>query len=123
MGIDRKQRASLALTLNFIALMFSITAFGSSYWCEGIRKVAKPFCKGTPKERKEHCIRFNSSDLNDSSVVQYTWETGDDKYIERRFHAGIWSSCEENINEEVLKEKTIKVRIKLATRRALSIAA
>ncbi|XP_025902787.1 germ cell-specific gene 1-like protein 2 [Nothoprocta perdicaria] len=73
-----------------------LSAFSSSYWCEGVRKVAKPFCAGQSKEK--HCIRFNSPDANNSNAVQYIWETGDDKFIDRKFHAGIWYSCEENIN-------------------------
>uniref|UniRef100_A0A452GWH2 Germ cell-specific gene 1-like protein n=1 Tax=Gopherus agassizii TaxID=38772 RepID=A0A452GWH2_9SAUR len=98
MGMDRRQRASAALSLSFLSLIFSITAFSSSYWCEGTRKVAKPFC--TDQEKGTHCIRFNSSDLNNSNAVQYIWETGDDKFIDRKFHAGIWYSCEEIINGE-----------------------
>ncbi|XP_034960503.1 germ cell-specific gene 1-like protein 2 [Zootoca vivipara] len=94
MGVDRRQRASAALSLSCLSLTFSITAFSSSYWCEGTRKVAKPMCNelrgGT------HCIRFNTSGSpNDSNVVQYIWETGDDKFVDRKFHAGIWYSCEE----------------------------
>lgn len=96
MGVDRRQRASAALSLGFLSLIFSITAFSSSYWCEGTQKVAKPFCSelagGT------HCIGINSPGGNDSSVVKYIWETGDDKFVDRKFHAGIWHSCEEMIS-------------------------
>ncbi|NWU88983.1 GSG1L protein, partial [Upupa epops] len=95
--VDRWQRASAAFSLSFLSLVFSITAFGSSYWCEGTRKVAKPFCTG--QSNGDHCIRFNSPDANDSNAVQYIWETGDDKFVERKFHAGIWYSCEEIVNE------------------------
>ncbi|KAK1162192.1 germ cell-specific gene 1-like protein isoform X1 [Acipenser oxyrinchus oxyrinchus] len=98
MGIDRRQRASLALTLNFIAVVFSVSALSTSYWCEGTRKVVKPFCKGPVKLRQSYCIMFNSSNINDSRLVQYIWETGDDKFLMRRFHTGIWLSCEENVN-------------------------
>ncbi|XP_053155945.1 germ cell-specific gene 1-like protein 2 [Hemicordylus capensis] len=96
MGVHRRQRASAALSLSVLSLIFSITAFSSSYWCEGTRKVAKPFCNGL--RGGTHCIRFNSSGANDSNVVQYIWETGDDKFVDRKFHAGIWYSCEEIIN-------------------------
>ncbi|XP_077183757.1 germ cell-specific gene 1-like protein 2 isoform X2 [Paroedura picta] len=98
MGVDRRQRASAALSLSCVSLIFSITAFSSSYWCEGTRKVAKPFC--SELRGGTHCIRFNSSGANDSSVVQYVWETGDDKFVDRKFHAGIWYSCEEILNGE-----------------------
>lgn len=94
---DRWQRASAAFSLSFLSLVFSITAFSSSYWCEGTRKVAKPFCTG--QNKGDHCIRFNSHDANNSNAVQYIWETGDDKFVDRKFHAGIWYSCEEIINE------------------------
>uniref|UniRef100_A0A8C3K0X8 Germ cell-specific gene 1-like protein n=1 Tax=Calidris pygmaea TaxID=425635 RepID=A0A8C3K0X8_9CHAR len=94
----RFTRSSAAFSLSFLSLVFSITAFSSSYWCEGTRKVAKPFCTGQSKG--DHCIRFNSPDANNSNAVQYIWETGDDKFVERKFHAGIWYSCEEVINEE-----------------------
>uniref|UniRef100_A0A8C9G516 Germ cell-specific gene 1-like protein n=1 Tax=Pavo cristatus TaxID=9049 RepID=A0A8C9G516_PAVCR len=97
-GTDRQQRASAAFFLSFLSLVFSITAFSSNYWCEGTRKVAKPFCIGQAKG--DHCIRFNSPDANNSNAVQYIWETGDDKFVDRRFHAGIWYSCEEIINGE-----------------------
>ncbi|XP_075435709.1 germ cell-specific gene 1-like protein 2 isoform X2 [Ascaphus truei] len=99
-GMDRRRRATVALTLNFLSLLFSITAFSSSYWCQGTRKVPKPFCTGKAGEKQAYCITFNNSDSNDSNVVQYTWETGDDKFIERYFHAGIWYSCEETISGE-----------------------
>ncbi|XP_060108583.1 germ cell-specific gene 1-like protein 2 [Heteronotia binoei] len=98
MGVDRQQRASAALSLSFLSLIFSITAFSSSYWCEGTRKVAKPFC--SELQGGSHCIRFNSSGANDSSMVQYVWETGDDKFVDRKFHAGIWYSCEEILSGE-----------------------
>ncbi|XP_048870383.1 germ cell-specific gene 1-like protein isoform X2 [Brienomyrus brachyistius] len=98
MGIDRRRRASLALTLNFLALLFAVSALTTSYWCEGTRKVVKPFCKGPVALKQSFCIRFNSSNLNDSRLVQYIWETGEDKFLMRKFHTGIWFSCEQNVN-------------------------
>lgn len=98
MGMDRRRRASLALTLNFIALLFAVSALTSSYWCEGTRKVVKPFCTGPVTTKQTYCIRFNSSNLNDTRLVQYIWETGEDKFVMRKFHSGIWFSCEQNVN-------------------------
>ncbi|XP_035257370.1 germ cell-specific gene 1-like protein isoform X2 [Anguilla anguilla] len=98
MGIDRRRRASLALTLNFIALLFAVSALTTSYWCEGTRKVVKPFCTGPITLKQPFCIRYNSSNLNDSRLVQYIWETGEDKFLIRKFHTGIWYSCEQNVN-------------------------
>ncbi|XP_077113963.1 germ cell-specific gene 1-like protein 2 isoform X2 [Ranitomeya variabilis] len=95
--MERRRRAGIALTLTALSLLFSVTAFCSSYWCQGVRKVPKPFCSGGARD---NCIRYNNSDSNSSSgaAVHYSWETGDDKFIERRFHAGIWYSCEENVS-------------------------
>uniref|UniRef100_A0A3B5KYA2 Germ cell-specific gene 1-like protein n=1 Tax=Xiphophorus couchianus TaxID=32473 RepID=A0A3B5KYA2_9TELE len=98
MGIDRRRRASLALTLNFLALLLAVSALTTSYWCEGTRKVVKPFCTGLVTTRQAFCIMFNSSNINDTRLVQYIWETGEDKYVMRKFHTGIWFSCEQNIN-------------------------
>lgn len=98
MGIDRRQRASLALTLNFLALFLAVSALTTSYWCEGTRKVAKPFCSGPTTTKQSFCIRYNNSHINDTRLVQYIWETGEDKYLIRKFHTGIWLSCEQNVN-------------------------
>lgn len=98
MGIDRRRRASLALTLNFVALFLAMSALTTSYWCEGTRKVVKPFCTGPAIAKQSFCIGYNSSSVNDTRTVQYIWETGEDKYVMRKFHTGIWFSCEQNIN-------------------------
>uniref|UniRef100_A0A3Q2DQ33 Gsg1-like 2a n=1 Tax=Cyprinodon variegatus TaxID=28743 RepID=A0A3Q2DQ33_CYPVA len=95
MRLERGRRASLAITLNFVALAFAVSAVTTSYWCEGTRKVPKPFCSGPPMKMKQwYCIRFNSSNLNDSRQVQYIFETGEEKFIMRKFHTGIFFSCE-----------------------------
>ncbi|CDQ90089.1 unnamed protein product [Oncorhynchus mykiss] len=105
-GIDRRRRVSLAITLNFLALILAVVALTTSYWCEGTRKVAKPFCTGpVTTTRQSFCIRFNSSNINDSRLVQYIWETGEDKYLMRKFHTGIWFSCEENVNMTGKRDK------------------
>ncbi|XP_036408172.1 germ cell-specific gene 1-like protein [Megalops cyprinoides] len=98
MKTARRPRAYLALTLNLVALTFAVSAVTTSYWCEGTRKVVKPFCTGPVSPKQTYCIRFNSSNLNDSRLVQYIWETGEDKFIMRKFHTGIWVSCEQSIN-------------------------
>ncbi|KAM4535384.1 germ cell-specific gene 1-like protein [Fundulus diaphanus] len=99
MRLERGRRASLAITLNFVALAFALSAVTTSYWCEGTRKVAKPFCSGPPVKMKQwYCIRFNSSNLNDSRQVQYIFETGEEKFILRKFHTGIFLSCEQAVD-------------------------
>lgn len=112
MGMDRRRRGSLALTLNFLALMLAICALTTSYWCEGTRKVAKPFCTEPVTGKHTHCIRYNSSNLTDSRRVQYMWETGEDKFVLRKFHTGIWFSCEQNVDlvgKDVLPIKQLRV--------------
>lgn len=98
--MERRRRASLALALNLAALLLAACALSTSYWCAGSRKVLKPFCTGPPPltHRHTHCIRYNSSSANDSRQVQYVWETGEDKFVLRKFHSGIWLSCEQNMD-------------------------
>ncbi|XP_073435861.1 germ cell-specific gene 1-like protein 2 [Dendrobates tinctorius] len=91
--MERRRRAGVALTLTALSLLFSVTAFCSSHWCQGVRKVPKPECGGGARE--EDCTR---SDHSNSSSGHYSWETGDDKFLHRRFHAGIWYSCEETVS-------------------------
>lgn len=98
MGIQRAQRASLALTLNYVAFALAVSAVTTSYWCEGTRKVVKPFCMGPVKVKQTYCIRFNSSNINDTRLVQYIYETGEEKFLMRKFHAGIWFSCEQTMD-------------------------
>lgn len=96
MRLEHGRRASLALTLNFVAFAFALSAVTTSYWCEGTRKVAKPFCTGPPVKVKQwFCIRFNSSNVNDTRLVQYIFETGEEKFLLRKFHTGIFFSCEQ----------------------------
>lgn len=106
MRLGRGRRASLAITLNFVAFAFALSAVTTSYWCEGTRKVAKPFCTGPPmKVKQSFCIRFNSTNLNDTRLVQYIFETGEEKFLMRKFHTGIFFSCEQaaDMNGEVMR--------------------
>ena len=97
--MDRaQQQRVLALLPICLALAFSLTALGSSHWCEGTRRVAKPPCQDHAGGL--HCIHFSGgsgdSRTDESQAVQYIWEIGDDKFIQRRFHVGLWQSCEES---------------------------
>uniref|UniRef100_A0A4W6C9E9 Germ cell-specific gene 1-like protein n=1 Tax=Lates calcarifer TaxID=8187 RepID=A0A4W6C9E9_LATCA len=86
----------LSVGLNFFALFFSITAFITTYWCVGTQRVPKPKCS---KLRTHQCIDYGVNETDPNKVV-YSWETGDDRFLFRQFHTGIWSSCEENIHDE-----------------------
>ncbi|XP_076839451.1 germ cell-specific gene 1-like protein [Brachyhypopomus gauderio] len=96
MKTTRKCRALLSVGLNLSALLFSTTAFITTYWCEGTQRVPKPTCS---TGRTHNCIDYGLNET-DPSKVHYSWETGDDRFIFRRFHTGIWYSCEENIHGE-----------------------
>lgn len=99
--VGARQKQVLTLLPTCLALAFSLVAVGSSYWCEGTRKVAKPLCLDQPGG--PHCSHLSGGHDSDgrrdtgSQVVQYIWETGDDKFIQCRFHVGLWQSCEENL--------------------------
>ncbi|KAM9393622.1 LOW QUALITY PROTEIN: germ cell-specific gene 1-like protein [Pholidichthys leucotaenia] len=95
MKTTRKCRAMLSVGLNLVALFFSTTAFITTYWCEGTQRVPKPNCS---KTRHHNCIDYGVNET-DQNKVHYSWETGDDRFLFRRFHTGIWYSCEENIHE------------------------
>ncbi|XP_066484539.1 germ cell-specific gene 1-like protein [Tiliqua scincoides] len=102
--LSRRARSMLSLGLNSLALCFSVSAFCTSYWCEGTHKVVKPPCLSAVK--KGNCVPVNSNETMDGNVtmdphvVQYIWETGEDKYAFRYFHTGFWLSCEEHHGEE-----------------------
>ncbi|CAO2643656.1 Germ cell-specific gene 1-like protein 2 [Lemmus lemmus] len=85
-----------------LALAFSLTAMGSSYWCEGIRRMTKPLCQdplgGLNCIQVSQASNSTGSEHDDSQTVQYIWETGDDKFILLGFHAGLWQSCEESLD-------------------------
>ncbi|KAF7216402.1 germ cell-specific gene 1-like protein isoform X3 [Nothobranchius furzeri] len=91
-----KTRTLLSLSLNFFALFFAITAFMTTYWCVGTQRVPKPKCS---KLRTHQCIDYGVNETDPNKVV-YSWETGDDRFLFRQFHTGIWFSCEENIHDE-----------------------
>uniref|UniRef100_A0A8C7FHT5 Germ cell associated 1 n=1 Tax=Oncorhynchus kisutch TaxID=8019 RepID=A0A8C7FHT5_ONCKI len=69
----------------------------SSYWCEGSQKVPKPLCSANKLTK---CIPVPGVSHNSTSI-QFSWETGDDRFVFSAFHAGMWMSCEENIYTDV----------------------
>ncbi|KAF7686527.1 hypothetical protein HF521_015889 [Silurus meridionalis] len=81
-----------SLILSFISLL-------ASNWCSGVQKVPKPLCSPL---RHRTCT---PSDLFTNGSTQFTWETGDDRFIFPTFHAGIWSCCEENIHKDEWGQK------------------
>ncbi|KAH1180670.1 germ cell-specific gene 1-like protein [Mauremys mutica] len=105
--LSRKTRSLLALALNSLALCFAVSAFATSYWCEGTHKVVKPPCLSAI--RQGNCVPVGANETEagnatlDPNVVQYIWETGEDKYAFRYFHTGFWLSCEEHHGAEICR--------------------
>ncbi|XP_048377313.1 germ cell-specific gene 1-like protein [Stegostoma tigrinum] len=97
MGCLCIKRDTVSAVLNALAVGLSAVALSSTYWCVGTQRVPKPTCTNL---RVTGCtlpldveMDFNSSTRH----TQYNWEMGDDRFIFRSFHTGIWISCEENI--------------------------
>ncbi|XP_060050383.1 germ cell-specific gene 1 protein isoform X1 [Erinaceus europaeus] len=96
------QRTFLSATLNLLSLGLSATCLLSNYWFVGTQKVPKPLCgKGLAAQCFGVSVPLDGSTPNTSSpeVVQYSWETGDDRFSFRAFHSGMWLSCEEVMEE------------------------
>lgn len=71
-NMSRRNRSLLSLSLTSLALTLSVSAFCTSYWCEGTHKVVKPLCLSPVKMK--NCGQNNSQ--------PYT--TGEDrKYVNK----------------------------------------
>uniref|UniRef100_A0A3B4AWF3 Germ cell associated 1 n=1 Tax=Periophthalmus magnuspinnatus TaxID=409849 RepID=A0A3B4AWF3_9GOBI len=94
----RSPRLSFLQTL--VSLFLGTLALLSSYWCVGKQKVPKPLCSPT---KHSNCIPVPG--LTDDSNVQFSWETGDDRFVFPVFHTGLFMTCEENIYTDEWEEK------------------
>ncbi|CAG5888818.1 unnamed protein product [Menidia menidia] len=133
--MSRRNRSLLSLALTSLALTLSVSAFCTSYWCEGTHKVVKPICLSPVKMK--NCGKNNSQPYTTeaptvdprapvsnvtltpqqkeelarikkkqlANAVQYIWETGEDKYMLRYFHTGFWLSCEKHNEGDDQEEK------------------
>ncbi|XP_056154715.1 germ cell-specific gene 1-like protein [Lampris incognitus] len=133
--MSRRNRSLLSLSLTSLALSLSVSAFCTSYWCEGTHKVVKPLCLSPVKMK--NCGQNNSQPYTTetptpdpkappsnvtlsplqkeelarirrkqmANAVQYIWETGEDKYMLRYFHTGFWLSCEKHNEGDDQEEK------------------
>uniref|UniRef100_A0A2I3SRR6 Germ cell associated 1 n=1 Tax=Pan troglodytes TaxID=9598 RepID=A0A2I3SRR6_PANTR len=98
------QRTLLSAILSMLSLSFSTTSLLSNYWFVGTQKVPKPLCeKGLAAKCFDMPVSLDG-DTNTSTqeVVQYNWETGDDRFSFRSFRSGMWLSCEETVEEPAL---------------------
>ncbi|XP_037363280.1 germ cell-specific gene 1-like protein isoform X1 [Talpa occidentalis] len=108
MKTSRRGRALLAVALNLLALLFATTAFLTTHWCQGTQRVPKPGCgQGGPA----NCPNSGANATANGTAAPpaaaagssppggalYSWETGDDRFLLRNFHTGIWYSCEEEL--------------------------
>ncbi|XP_039512814.1 germ cell-specific gene 1-like protein [Pimephales promelas] len=95
LSLLRSPRLSFLQTL--LSLLLSLLSLSSSYWCVGQQKVPKPLCSPA---RRLKCTPV--SGVMDGS---FSWETGDDSFIFPTFHAGLWTTCQENIFTDAFDEK------------------
>nr|XP_055136555.1 germ cell-specific gene 1 protein isoform X2 [Symphalangus syndactylus] len=99
------QRTLLSAILSMLSLSFSTTSLLSNYWFVGTQKVPKPLCeKGLAAKCFDMPVSLDGDTTNTSTqeVVQYNWETGDDRFSFRSFRSGMWLSCEETVEEPAL---------------------
>ncbi|XP_011809410.1 PREDICTED: germ cell-specific gene 1 protein isoform X3 [Colobus angolensis palliatus] len=96
------QRTLLSAVLSMLSLSFSTISLLSNYWFVGTQKVPKPLCeKGLAAKCFDMPVSLDGDTTNASTqeVVQYNWETGDDRFSFRSFRSGMWLSCEETVEE------------------------
>ncbi|XP_061829827.2 germ cell-specific gene 1-like protein [Nerophis lumbriciformis] len=82
------------------SLCLAAMALLSSYWCVGRQKVPKPLCSPVKHSK---CIPVPG--VSNSSSIQFSWETGDDRFVFPTFHTGLFLICEENIYTDAWEEK------------------
>ncbi|XP_055153709.1 germ cell-specific gene 1-like protein isoform X1 [Symphalangus syndactylus] len=112
MKTSRRGRALLAVALNLLALLFATTAFLTTHWCQGTQRVPKPGCgqggrANCPNSGANATANGTAAPAAAAATASgngppggalYSWETGDDRFLFRNFHTGIWYSCEEEIS-------------------------
>ncbi|XP_059548451.1 germ cell-specific gene 1-like protein isoform X2 [Myotis daubentonii] len=106
MKTSRRGRALVAVALNLLALLFATTAFLTTHWCQGTQRVPKPGCG---QGGRANCPNSGANATANGTAAPaaagngppggelYSWETGDDRFLFRNFHTGIWYSCEEEL--------------------------
>ncbi|XP_036992488.2 germ cell-specific gene 1 protein isoform X2 [Artibeus jamaicensis] len=96
------QRTFLSAVLSLLSLSLSTASLLSNYWFVGTQKVPKPLCgKGLATKCLDVPVPLDGggNDTPSQEVVQYSWETGDDRFSYRTFRSGMWLSCEETVEE------------------------
>lgn len=96
------------MALNLLALLFATTAFLTTHWCQGTQRVPKPGCgQGAGANCPNSGANATANGTAAPAVpaagngapggALYSWEIGDDRFLFRNFHTGIWYSCEEEL--------------------------
>lgn len=96
------QRTIVSAILNMLSLGLSAASLLSSEWFVGTQKVPKPLCgQSLAAKCFDMPMSLDGGITNTSAteVVQYTWETGDDRFSFLAFRSGMWLSCEETMEE------------------------
>lgn len=96
------QRTLISAVLNMLSLGLSTASLLSSEWFVGTQKVPKPLCgQSLAAKCFDMPMSLDGGITNTSAkeVVQYTWETGDDRFSFLTFRSGMWLSCEETMEE------------------------
>ncbi|XP_061703251.1 germ cell-specific gene 1-like protein [Syngnathoides biaculeatus] len=98
--LQQMRSPPLSFIQTVLSLCLAAMALTSSYWCVGKQKLPKPLC--SPVKRSK-CIPVPG--LSNSSQIQFSWETGDDRFVFPVFHTGLFVTCEENIYTDAWEEK------------------
>ncbi|KAK5856684.1 hypothetical protein PBY51_008265 [Eleginops maclovinus] len=98
--VQKMRTPRLSFLQTMVSLFMATSALLSSYWCEGQQKVPKPLC--SPVKHK-NCIPVPG--IANASDIQFSWETGDDRFVFPTFHTGLFLICEENIYKDAWEEK------------------
>ncbi|KAM4635540.1 germ cell-specific gene 1-like protein [Polymixia lowei] len=98
--LQRVRSPRLSFVQTVTSLFLGGMALLSSYWCVGKQKVPKPLCTPT---KHSNCIPVPG--LSNNTDIQFSWETGDDRFVFPTFHTGLFMSCEENIYTDAWEEK------------------
>ncbi|XP_066864852.1 germ cell-specific gene 1 protein isoform X1 [Kogia breviceps] len=96
------QWTCLPAFLNMLSLSLSTASLLSNYWSVGIQKVPKPLCgNGLPAKCSDVPVPLDGRGTSAPSqeVVQYSWETGPDRFTFHAFRSGTWLSYEEIVGD------------------------
>ncbi|KAF3846791.1 hypothetical protein F7725_003869 [Dissostichus mawsoni] len=98
--VKKMRSPRLSFLQTTASLFMAGFALLSSFWCEGKQKVPKPLCSPV---KHQNCIPVPG--VANATNIQFSWETGDDRFVFPTFHTGLFLICEENIYKDAWEEK------------------